>query len=366
MSDRVLVLGLETSCDETSAAVVADGVRVLGHVVASQHDLHAEYGGVVPEIASRAHLERLLPVIRSTLNQSDVVLDDIGAIAVGNRPGLIGSLLVGVSAAQALAWSLGVPLIGVDHVQAHLYAGRLIEGEDRKQIAEVDENEGASLGLVVSGGHTSLYELGEGLTAREIGRTIDDAVGEAFDKAAVILGLGFPGGPAVERCAREGDDSRVDLPVSMLGKESLDFSFSGLKTALLYRVRGQPKTVDGKPVFERAFEDLGDQERADLAAGFQRAAVAAVIKKLSRAVEQKRANGEEVSRLITGGGVTANGHLRNELRAWGQREGVEVDIPAMAYCVDNAAMIAGLGTQRFLAGERDGLDLAAVATTSLR
>ncbi|QDU71605.1 tRNA (adenosine(37)-N6)-threonylcarbamoyltransferase complex transferase subunit TsaD [Mucisphaera calidilacus] len=352
-----VILGIESSCDETSAAVVRDGRVVLGHVVASQHELHAEYGGVVPEIASRAHLERLLPVLRQAVGEAGVGFEDLDAVAVGNRPGLIGSLLVGVSAAQALAWSLGVPLIGIDHVQAHLYAGHLVDGEE--PAAEVMAER--TLGLVVSGGHTSLYDVGGPLDAEVIGRTIDDAIGEAYDKAAVILGLGFPGGPAVERCAAGGDADRYALPVSMLGRESLDFSFSGLKTALLYLVRGRPKTVAGKPVFERSSQDLGEQERADLAASFQRAAVHAVTKKIERALDRSAAG---YGRLVAGGGVTANRYLRGELASVAERRDLELMIPKMIYCVDNAAMIAGLAHHRFVAGDVDGLDLAAMSTPS--
>ncbi|WP_428389539.1 tRNA (adenosine(37)-N6)-threonylcarbamoyltransferase complex transferase subunit TsaD [Mucisphaera sp.] len=353
-----LILGLETSCDETSAAVVLDGREVLGHVVASQHELHAEFGGVVPEVASRAHLERLRPVLLQTLDEAGLDLSAIDGVAVGNRPGLIGSLLVGVSAAQALSWSVGVPLIAIDHVRAHLYAGYL--GQSEKM-----GDEPAGLGLVVSGGHTQIYRMEAGEAGRSamgaavIGRTIDDAVGEAFDKAAVILGLGFPGGPAVERCAAAGDAEACDFPVSMLSKESLDFSFSGLKTALLYRVRGRPKTVAGKPVFEREAGDLAEAERADLAAGFQRAAVAAVVKKLDRAAERVA----EVGRLVVGGGVTANRSLRSALAGWAERRGARLVIPEMAYCVDNAAMIAGLAAHRLAAGEVDGLGIGAVSTS---
>ncbi|MHC5004547.1 MAG: tRNA (adenosine(37)-N6)-threonylcarbamoyltransferase complex transferase subunit TsaD, partial [Planctomycetota bacterium] len=213
-----LVLGIETSCDETAAAVVAGGRDVLSNVIATQHDLHAEYAGVVPEIASRAHVERILPVVRRAVKEAGVAYADLEAVAVGHRPGLIGSLLVGVSAAKALAWSLGVPIVGVDHIVAHLYAGLL----------DAPPAPAPALGLVVSGGHTSLLLLDDPLAPRVLGRTLDDAIGEAYDKAAAMLGLGYPGGPAVDRLAAEGDDRAVDLPVSLLGPDSLDFSFSGL------------------------------------------------------------------------------------------------------------------------------------------
>ena len=300
-----LILGLESSCDETAAAVVADGVRVLSNVVASQHDLHERYRGVVPEIASRAHLERLWPTVESAVREAGVELNQIDGVAVGNCPGLIGSLVVGVSAAAALAWAMGRPLIGVDHVQAHLWAPRLAM-PDSAGAARPHEpvRSRKRLGLVVSGGHTSLYEVASPLDLRLLGRTIDDAVGEAFDKAATILGLGYPGGPAIDRLAPEGDPRAVDLPRSMLGPESLDFSFSGLKTALLYAVRGHPRGRGGEATFERSAEGLTHGQRADFAASFQAAAVDAVVRKLERAMDRSEAveGGEGVGELLLGGG----------------------------------------------------------------
>ena len=225
-----LILGVESSCDETAAAVVAGGTEVLSNVIATQHELHERYAGVVPEIASRAHLERIIPVLREALDKSGISENDLQAIAVGHRPGLIGSLLVGVSSAKALAWSLDLPLIGIDHIHAHLHAG-LLDATPVKYPA---------LGLVVSGGHTSLFLVHSPLNIRLLGKTIDDAIGEAYDKAATILNLGYPGGPKLDALAQQGDESAHELPVSLLDAESLDFSFSGLKTALLYAVCGQP------------------------------------------------------------------------------------------------------------------------------
>jgi N6-L-threonylcarbamoyladenine synthase len=252
---RDLILGIETSCDETAAAVVrrgrpGHGATVLSNIIASQNELHAEYKGVVPEIASRAHAERILPIVREALSQAGVSLRDIDAIAVGNKPGLIGSLLVGVAAAKALAWSLRIPIIGVDHVRAHLYAGCL----------DAPLPDFPALGLVVSGGHTSLYHCPSITQATRLGSTIDDAVGEAYDKAATILGLPFPGGPNLDRLAQRGDASRspTRFPISRLGRDSLDFSFSGLKTALLYAVRGVPARP-GEP--QPPPPDLDDQAR---------------------------------------------------------------------------------------------------------
>ncbi|MBL0927542.1 MAG: tRNA (adenosine(37)-N6)-threonylcarbamoyltransferase complex transferase subunit TsaD [Phycisphaerales bacterium] len=351
----MLILGVESSCDETASAVVRDGREVLSNVIASQHDLHAEYGGVVPEIASRAHVERIVPVVRRALREAGVTPGDLGAVAVGHRPGLIGALLVGVSAAKALAWSLGVPLVGVDHVEAHLYSG-VMAAEGQAGAAY------PALGLVVSGGHTSLYECRSPIDVRRLGGTIDDAVGEAYDKAAAILGLGHPGGPTVDRLAASGDDRAFDFPISRLGPDSLDFSFSGLKTAVLYAVRGVPVSGErhgGKAEFARDASALTDKQRADVCASFQRAAVAAVVLKLERALARPAPGGGRWKTLLVGGGVSANSRLRKELLALGGRRGVDVRLPPMGLCLDNAAMIAGLAFHRLAAGLADGLSLTA-------
>ncbi len=346
---RPLILGIETSCDETAAAVVGDGTHVYSNVIATQHDLHSRYGGVVPEIASRAHLERIVPVVRDALGEAGATFDDLDAIAVAHRPGLIGSLLVGTSAAKALAWSRGLKLIGVDHIVAHLHACHLGAGPD---AGETTGQPNPALGLVVSGGHTSLFRVHGPLDVEVIGRTIDDAVGEAYDKAAVILGLGYPGGPAVDRLAAAGDDHAHDLPVSRLGRESLDFSFSGLKTALLYKVCGQP-LGSGKQ-FERDGSALTDRQRADFAASFQRAAVTALMVKVNRALDRFDAD-----TLLVGGGVSANSRLRSELDALARARNITVRLPAPEHCLDNAAMIAGLAAARYRAGMFDDWTLTA-------
>jgi len=352
----MLVLGLETSCDETAAAVVEDGVRVRSSAVASQHELHAEYGGVVPEIASRAHVERLMPTVREALDGARVTLGEIDVVAVGHRPGLIGSLLVGVSAAKALAWSLSVPLVGVDHVHAHLHAGLLDRGEPAYP----------ALGLVVSGGHTSLYRCDSPIELTRLGATIDDAMGEAFDKAAAILGLPHPGGPNLDRLAsEEGADERAhEFPVSRLGRDSLDFSFSGLKTSLLYRVCGMPRPKSEGGGFERDHTTLTHGERRDLAASFRRAGVDAAILKLGRALGQLRDDGVGARSLLTGGGVTANSLLRSELERFAGGHGLELRLPELRFCVDNAAMIGGLAYELFGAGRVADLSLAAQPTTA--
>lgn len=367
----MIVLGIETSCDETGAAVVrrsTGGCVVLSNVVASQYDLHAEYAGVVPEIASRAHVEALLPTVREALEQAGLGLGMVDAIAVGNRPGLIGSLLVGVGGAKGLAWALGKPLIGVDHVLAHLYSGVVGRSERGEGSAKVRECEGASggeifpaLGLVVSGGHTSLYEVSSWTSVKRLGATIDDAMGEAFDKVATILGLPHPGGPNLDKLSREAgaNDRAFELPISRISTTSLDFSFSGLKTAVLYAVKGVPE--DGKYPPK---SPLMHEQKRDLASSFQRAACKAITLKIERAMEQAKARGITYHTLLTGGGVTANSRLRGELTALGTKHGLQVLLPAMELCMDNAAMIAGLGAELVASGRVSNLDLQAVPTAS--
>jgi len=370
-----LILGIETSCDETAASVVADGVVVWSNVIASQHDLHRRYQGVVPEIASRAHLERILPVIDEAICEAGITFDQIDAVAVGNRPGLVGSLMVGVAAAKALAWSMGKPLIGVDHVRAHLYAAALqsknnAQNNAQKNAHKTDDGAATSIqypaiGLVVSGGHTSLYDVDSPTQMQPIGRTLDDAVGEAYDKAAVILGLGYPGGPNVDRLAQTGNAGRIDLPRSMLGSDSLDFSFSGLKTALLYAVRGTPTGRGQGAKFERSADDLTEPHRADLAAEFQAAAVDALVLKLQRAIDHLADQGRAVRSVILGGGVSANSLLRSRVIELGHKQNLDVHLPPLELCLDNAAMIAGLAYHHWQQKRFDDLDLPAIATTAI-
>ncbi len=344
------MLGIETSCDETAAAVVDAQGTVRSSVVASQYDLHTRYGGVVPEIASRAHLERLLPVLQSALADAGVGLEEISAIAVGIRPGLIGSLLVGTSAAKALAWSRGIPFYAVDHVAAHLFAGLLRE---RDEAANETRELFPGLGIVVSGGHTSLFRVESPIECALIGRTIDDAVGEAFDKAAVMLGLPHPGGPNLERCALTGDSRAMEFAKPQLA-HPLDFSLSGLKTKLLYAVRGVPQGRGERSSFARSASDLTSERQADLAASFQRGAIAQVMDRLTRAAEMHASR-----TLFVGGGVVANQCLRAELRAWAEARSIELVLPQQRFCVDNAAMIALHAQLR--RGEGDAGDDLAVA-----
>ena len=330
---RILIL--ETTCDETAAAVVTDSLDVLSSVVASQDELHRRFGGVVPEIASRAHVGRILPVIDEALRRANLTTSDLDAVAVANTPGLAGSLLVGLSAAKALSLALGVPLVAVNHLQAHIYACRLTAGRDVFPC----------LGLIVSGGHTSLYRCAGPLDFELLGGTIDDAAGEAFDKAAKLLGLGYPGGPAIERAARGGDGARFDLPRPLKGRAGCDFSFSGLKTALLHKVRD--------------FEDgLDDATRADLAASFQEAVADGVIDRCRNAVRLFLESHPQGRSLVAAGGVAANGLLRTRLKALAAESGMALVVPPHALCTDNAAMIAWAGIERLRLGLKDDLDAA--------
>lgn len=370
-----LVLGIETSCDETAASIVRNGREVLSNVIASQDDLHAEYRGVVPEIASRAHAERLLPIVRRAMTDAGVAPANLDAVAVGNRPGLIGCLLVGVAAAKALSWGLGVPVIGVDHVHAHLTAG-LLRGRDAPSTDEASLY--PALGLIVSGGHTSMYLCESTTRLRRLGGTIDDALGEAYDKVAAILGLPFPGGPRVDRLAaahphlaREPDASgggaspvRVGFPIARIAPESLDFSFSGLKTAALYAFRGVPETERARAKREARGEPAAERWRAEeVAASFQLAAIRTVELKLERAMDRFPAG--RCRSLLVGGGVSANSALRAMLRSLAERRGVALRLPEMAYCLDNAAMIAAMGHDvlRERAGRGDDWTMTATPTT---
>ncbi|MFM1935116.1 MAG: t(6)A37 threonylcarbamoyladenosine biosynthesis protein [Planctomycetota bacterium] len=371
------ILGIETSCDETAAAVVewSDGApRVRSNAVSTQHELHERYAGVVPELASRAHLERIVPTVQAALDEAGCTLDRLDAVAVGNRPGLIGSLLVGNAAAKAYAWGLGIPVIGIDHVAAHLAAG----------LMDAPPPEWPALGLVVSGGHTHLFRMDGPLDVMLLGRTIDDAIGEAFDKAATILGLGYPGGPKLDARSDRGDPAAMRFPQPRLTARSLrrgdasgectdgtdpnartlDFSFSGMKTALLYAVRGVPP-VPGRPAPPPP-APLTERRVDDLCASFQAAAVAQLIDVLERAIERDRTHGAVPARtLLVGGGVSANRHLRAEIERFGTRHGLTVRLPQRAYCLDNAAMIAALAHWRMARGERDDLRLAPSARSTI-
>ena len=331
-----VLLAVESSCDETAAAVIGRSRTVYGSVVSSQVDLHAAYGGVVPELASRAHVRRILPVLDAALARAGVRTADLSAVAVTTHPGLVGSLLVGLTAAKTVAAVHGLPLVAVDHLRAHLYACRLADGPGVFP----------AVGLVVSGGHTNFFDCPSAAEMTPLGGTIDDAAGEAFDKVARILGLPYPGGPSVERAAAIGDPAAVPLPRPMLREPGVSVSFSGLKTAVLYAVRGNPNARDDAD----PPPELTERRVADVAASFQAAVVELLTAKCGAALEQ---TGRPT--LCVGGGVAANGPLRASLTAMCDRRGVRLSLAPPAYCVDNAAM-AALAWESLEAGRSTPLD----------
>jgi len=325
------ILGIETSCDETAAAVVADGKIVKSSVVASQNKLHEKYGGVVPEIASRAHIEKIYPVIVEAIEQAKINKSAIDAIAVANQPGLTVALIVGVTAAKTLSFALNKPLIAINHLHAHLQSALLAEGN--LQLPAV--------ALIVSGGHTCLYDYRSPLEPKLLGSTIDDAAGEAFDKVATILKLSYPGGPAIEEVAKKGNPEAIKFPRSMLGRDSLDFSFSGIKTAVLYYCHGQDMKGENR------VDSMSKQEIADIAASFQAAVVDVLVKKTKLAAE--RIGAETV---LLGGGVAANMELRRRLEQMCDSAvpSKKLLVAPKQYCTDNAVMVASLGYYKFKAG----------------
>lgn len=323
------VLGIESSCDETAAAVLGCDGTVLSNVVSSQQDVHEKFGGVVPELAARAHLGTIDRVVTHALTEAQVTKRDLRAIAVTQGPGLAGALLVGVNYAKALSYGLGIPLIGVNHLQGHIASAWLADPTFPLPC----------IVLVVSGGHTHLYRRETNGECLLLGRTRDDAAGEAFDKGAQMLGLGYPGGPAIDRLARAGDPQAVPFPRFHQTRNSLEFSFSGLKTSLLYKLRGM--AVPLKP-----------EQIADLAAGYQEAIVQVLVMKALSAVKQAK-----LSAIAVVGGVSANSRLRAVLSERAERERIQLSLPPMEFCTDNAAMIASAGRQRLMRGEPCSSDL---------
>jgi N6-L-threonylcarbamoyladenine synthase len=336
----VLILGIESSCDETSAAVVEDGRRILSNLIASQVGVHHPYGGVVPEIASRQHLLHVGPVIDGALRSAGVGLDRIGAVAVTQGPGLVGSLLVGLCFGKAMAYARGIPLLAVDHIAAHIRAAYLEQKEPIRHPA---------LSLVVSGGHTSLFLMRKEAQYELIGKTRDDAAGEAYDKVAKRLGLGYPGGPILDRLAREGNPDAIPLPIAKISDGAPDFSFSGLKTAALRVIKSEAMDTvsEGEDPFERS-------DIKDFAASFQRAVVETLVRRTESVVRR-----QDVKAMLVSGGVAANTLLRERFEELGQRAGIRVFFPSVALSTDNAAMVAAAGYLKYMQKDYAGLDLNA-------
>ncbi len=329
MQNDINILGIETSCDETAAAIVRNGSQVLSNAVSSQIELHQKYGGVVPEIASRAHVEKIYPIVLEAVEQAGIDKNQIDAIAVANQPGLTVALIVGLTAAKTLALVLDKPLIAINHIHAHLQSA-MMETADLALPA---------VALVVSGGHTSLYECDNILDLRLLGSTIDDAAGEAFDKVASILNLPYPGGPSIEKTAREGNPDAISFPRTMLAKDSLDFSFSGLKTAVLYYCCGQDMKGQSRAA------EMSRREIADIAASFQAAVIDVLVKKTQMAADRYSAR-----TILLGGGVAANTMLRTELEKMANQTGRKLLVAPKKYCTDNGVMIASLAYHKFKAG----------------
>lgn len=337
------ILGIETSCDETAAAVVEDGRHVLSQAIASQADLHAKYGGVFPEVASRKHIETIYPIVAETLARGHVGLESVDAIAVTRGPGLAGSLVVGLNMAKGLALASGLPLLGINHLEAHIYSIWLVEDEPEPTFP--------LLALIVSGGHTELVLMTDHLRYQRLGGTLDDAAGEAFDKVARLLGLGYPGGPAIQQAAAEGDAQAYEFPRAWL-EGSWDFSFSGLKTAVLREVRRQQPELEAGVEAPRPGLPI-----SDLAASFQDAVVDVLVGKTLAAAKEYQAN-----QILVAGGVSANALLRLSFEAQSDRP---VLVPPIDLCTDNASMVAAVAHQRYLSGQRDALDIDVLPTWPL-
>lgn len=327
----MLVLGIESSCDETAAAVVRDGTELLSNVIASQIRIHEKYGGVVPEIASRKHVEVIVPVVLEALEKANVPLGQIGGIAVTRGPGLVGSLLVGLSMAKALALALDIPFVGVNHLEGHIASAFLAEQKPAFPF----------VALVVSGGHTNIYVVQGFERMRLVGQTRDDAAGEAFDKAAKLLDIGYPGGVVIDRLARQGNPEAVSFPRSM--KDSLEFSFSGVKTALLTYTKKLDRAPSG-------------EEIPDIVASYQEAIVDVLVEKTLRAARM-----HHIDRVAVVGGVAANSRLRARFHEDAERMGIKVFIPPPVFCTDNAAMIAVVGHHFLAGGRKDPPDLNALS-----
>lgn len=339
----MIVLGIETSCDETSAAILIDG-EVKSNVISSQI-IHQRYGGVVPELAARAHQKLIIPIVEKAITNAGINKTQIDGVAVTYGPGLIGALLVGLNFAKAFAYGLKIPFVGVNHMQAHLYSNFL--GEEKPEYPFIC--------LIVSGGHTQLVLVKEPFNHELLGETLDDAAGEAYDKVAKMLGLGFPGGPQLDKLAQSGDSNFVKFPRSYLSEESFEFSFSGIKTSVLYWLKNRGYY----PINENS-KKLDTQQLSDLCASFQAAVVDVLVEKTMRAVEKYKVN-----HLTVSGGVSANSELRRRLLAAGKKSGVKVFIPDLEYCTDNGAMVAIVGSMLLERGITSNYEINAVANLSI-
>jgi N6-L-threonylcarbamoyladenine synthase len=342
MENNINILAIESSCDETAAAVVASGSKILSSVVASQQKLHEQYGGVVPEIASRAHVETIYPVVKSALEKSKLSWEQIHAIAVANQPGLTISLIVGLTAAKTLAFMKQKPLIAVNHVHAHLQSAML-------NSSSIDT---PAVALIVSGGHTNLYKCKSALDLELIGKTVDDAAGEAFDKVASILNLPYPGGPSIEKTAKNGNPKAIKFPRSMLDKDNFDFSFSGLKTAVLYHCKGQNMKS------ANIINNFSADQIADIAASFQAAVVDVLVEKTKRAADFAIAE-----TVLLAGGVAANTSLREKMQKMCQKNNLKLLIAPKKLCTDNAVMVASLACHKYLTGRFAPLTLEVSAVS---
>ncbi len=339
----MLILGIDTSCDDTSAAVVEDGKKIISNIVSSQSDIHAKYGGIVPELASRRHIEMIIPVVDEALKTGGLSLSDVSAVAVCHGPGLIGSLLVGCSFAKAACYGKKIPLVAVNHLEGHILSSFL----------ESPSPEFPFLSLIVSGGHTSLY-LAEGFGKYfELGRTRDDAAGEAYDKVSKLLGLGYPGGPAIDRLSEKGNPRSIDFPRAYL-PGTFDFSFSGLKTSVLNFLKAECESRNSAEI-PQAISGRSELIN-DVAASFQSAVVDVLVRKTEWAIRKKR-----IRRVALSGGVAANRELRTRMKETGEEEGAEVFMPSATLCTDNAAMIATAGYHHYVKNDLAGLDLNPMA-----
>lgn len=345
LPEEPLVLGIESSCDEMAAAVLRGGREIVSSAVYGQEKVHAPYGGVVPELASRDHVRVVSDVVEAALREAGVSVSDLDGLAVTAGPGLVGSLLVGLSFAKALAYANDLPFVGVHHLMGHLVAAEVAgsAGPSGSGDEKIEDLSPPYVGLVVSGGHTALYRVGEEGLPVLLGETRDDAAGEAFDKVAKLLGLAYPGGPAISKLAEQGNPEAVALPRPMSRRPGLDFSYSGLKTAVSVELARRG-----------GLEALTESERADLAASFEAAVADSLVARSVRAMRE-----EPARRIAVVGGVAANGRLREVMRAAGQREGFEAIFPPMTLCTDNAVMIAAAGTRLLERGVRDDLSLEA-------